>query len=99
MKKKDAIELLTKANNWRRERGENMPNTTELGEAIDFAINFMDGVQLDMEVNKVQIECPVCKETCYAQVISMDYAPFSDYFHECEHCGHMITESEWEEVK
>lgn len=99
MKKQEVINFLTQANKWRRGvEGVEQPNPKELGEAIDFAIQFMEKVNIDMEVKKVLIECPICKETCDAEVVSMDYEPFSEYIHECEFCGHMITESEWEEV-
>ena len=47
----------------------------------------------------VKIECPNCGEICEAKVEYVNWLPFADYTHECEHCGFMITESEWEKVQ
>lgn len=40
------------------------------------------------------IVCPSCLKECEATVEHT--APWWSYAHECEHCGLMITESEWE---
>ncbi len=45
----------------------------------------------------VIIECPECK--C-VQGASIELAiPFDIYIHECEKCGFIIMESDWNEVK
>lgn len=40
------------------------------------------------------ITCPECQRRCEA--IIERTLPFHTYVHECEHCGYIITESEWE---
>lgn len=42
-----------------------------------------------------RIVCPECLRNCEAEVIHTDL--WCVYVHECEHCGHIITESEWNE--
>lgn len=42
------------------------------------------------------IVCPICGTQQKAEVPFFGF--FCDYTHKCEHCGHIITESEWEEV-
>lgn len=46
-----------------------------------------------------KIICPNCGKVCDAEVETNEDAPFNSFVHECEHCGHMITESEWMEVE
>lgn len=43
------------------------------------------------------IRCPECNSRCEA--IVEQTLPFYTYVHECEHCGYIITESEWEPLK
>jgi len=40
-----------------------------------------------------KIICPGCGKHCQPSS-----HPVAWYRHECEHCGYVITESEWEEV-
>ncbi len=42
------------------------------------------------------IKCPECLMVCEAEVFREQ--PWFVYVHECEHCGYIITESDWEEV-
>ena len=46
----------------------------------------------------VTIKCLECDLICKAVVQWWDNIPFASYCHECEHCGHMITESEFEVI-
>jgi len=46
----------------------------------------------------VQIRCPECGKTCDA-VEDLSTWPWATLIHECEHCGYIIMESEWERVK
>lgn len=46
---------------------------------------------------KVKIKCPKCNKIQFAEVI--ESIPFYSYTHECEKCGYLITEREWEEIK
>lgn len=48
----------------------------------------------DSQFYKVKIKCPECGKICDAEV--ENHFPFASYVHECEHCGYMITESEWD---
>jgi len=41
MNKKEAIKILTQANEWRRGGEGDMPDPKELGLAIDFAVDYM----------------------------------------------------------
>lgn len=41
------------------------------------------------------IKCPECQ--CRCETIIDCSSPFN-FIHDCEHCGHVITESEWEAV-
>ena len=43
------------------------------------------------------IKCPECKVVQDAKVEHK--APWDVYIHECEECGHIIMESEWEKVE
>ena len=45
------------------------------------------------------IKCPECGTIQQAGVSFVPLIVWGDYVHECEHCGYIITESEWEEVK
>lgn len=47
----------------------------------------------------VKITCPNCGKICNAEVESNDDFPFNSYFHDCENCGFVITESEWDEIE
>lgn len=43
------------------------------------------------------IVCPECGKTCKATV---QYGPmFPIFIHDCEHCGYIIMESEWQLIK
>lgn len=99
MKKEEAIKILTEGNKWRRGSEIEMPNPKNLGLAIDYAIKFMQEVKTDIEITKVKIECPYCREICDAEVKDTEGAPFADYTHQCKYCCYLISESEWEEVK
>lgn len=99
MKKEEAVKILVEGNEWRRGGKGEMPNPTEFGLAIDYAVNFMQEAKIDIEITKVNIECPNCGETCDVKVVDVEGAPFADYTHQCEHCEYWITESEWEEIK
>jgi|WetSurMetagenome_2_1015567.scaffolds.fasta_scaffold235419_3 hypothetical protein len=46
----------------------------------------------------VKIKCPECGKICNAEIETNDF-PFAVYIHTCEHCGHIIQEDEWEEIK
>lgn len=46
----------------------------------------------------VTIICAECETVQPAQVESAEGFPFASYFKECEGCGYLITESEWNEV-
>ncbi|MDR0864979.1 MAG: ASCH domain-containing protein [Candidatus Symbiothrix sp.] len=47
-----------------------------------------------------EIVCPQCEKVClhdHTTGFGAD-TTFGNYCHECEHCGYMICESEWEDV-
>ena len=48
---------------------------------------------------KVKIVCPECEQICNAEITQFGNFPFANYIHVCEHCGYIILESEWEEIK
>ena len=54
---------------------------------------------MEQHKRSVKIECPECRQVCNAYIKWWDNFPFADYTHECEHCGYMIMESEFEEIK
>lgn len=45
-----------------------------------------------------RVKCPQCGQKQKAEVTRQEGDPFPIYFHECENCGYVIMESEWEEV-
>ena len=45
------------------------------------------------------IRCPECGTVQTAVVDFKDWMPFPAYVHFCEHCKHVILESEWEGVQ
>ena len=49
-------------------------------------------------IEEVTIECPECGFIQPA-VVNCNTAPFNTYIHDCKHCGYLIQESEWNEVK
>lgn len=50
-----------------------------------------------METHHIeQIECPECGVRNFGKVEHT--VPFYTYYHECYDCGHIIQESEWNEV-
>lgn len=49
-------------------------------------------------IEEVTIECPECGFIQPA-VVNCNTAPFNTYIHNCKHCGYLIQESEWNEVK
>ena len=49
-------------------------------------------------IEEVTIECPECGFIQPA-VVNCNTAPFNTYIHDCNHCGYLIQESEWNEVK
>lgn len=61
-------------------------------------IRTMNGREPEFCSDDVKIICPNCGKICEAKIEYVDGWPFADYTHECEHCGFMITESQWEEV-
>lgn len=49
-------------------------------------------------IEEVTIECPECGFIQPA-VVNCNTVPFNTYIHDCKHCGYLIQESEWNEVK
>lgn len=49
-------------------------------------------------IEEVTIECPECG-LIQPAVVNCNTAPFNTYIHDCKHCGYLIQESEWNEVK
>lgn len=49
------------------------------------------------EIYTEKIICPQCGKVCTAEVERS--FPWDLLAHECEHCGYMILESEWEKIK
>lgn len=52
----------------------------------------------DSHKQSVVIQCPDCGNLCNAIIEWWDNFPFASYVHKCEHCGYMITESEFNRV-
>ena len=50
------------------------------------------------KIEEVTIECPECG-TIQPAVVDCSTYPFNTYIHDCKHCGYLIQESEWNEVK
>jgi uncharacterized Zn finger protein len=50
-----------------------------------------------MEVKIVRIVCPQCGTAQTAKIELEYWMPWASYVHTCEKCGHIITESEWDE--
>lgn len=44
----------------------------------------------------VWLICPACRVHQPAEEVTYEGDPFPSYVHECEACGYLITESEWE---
>jgi DNA-directed RNA polymerase subunit RPC12/RpoP len=44
------------------------------------------------------IRCPECSTDQWALVEHEHNAPFASYVHDCQHCGHVILASEWNNV-
>src|SRR5688572_13214208 len=44
------------------------------------------------------IRCPECKADEWAMVEQGHEMPFPFYKHDCQNCGHVILESEWDKV-
>lgn len=44
-----------------------------------------------------RVRCPQCGQEQKAEVIRKEGDAFPIYIHECESCGYVIMESEWEE--
>lgn len=47
----------------------------------------------------VTIQCPECQEIQLATVEYVSDLPWEVYYHECRKCGHVILESEGNEVE
>lgn len=47
---------------------------------------------------KETIRCPKCSKMCKAIVEWDEDFPFASYVHNCEHCGYIIMESEWNRI-
>lgn len=45
------------------------------------------------------IICPVCDFEQISTVKKQPRLPFVTYIHECDACGYIITESEWQQVE
>jgi C4-type Zn-finger protein len=56
-------------------------------------------IEIEEKIEKVRILCPACGKVCDAVERYWDGFPWRSYVHYCEHCGYVITESEWERVK
>lgn len=52
----------------------------------------------DFHEQPVKIQCPNCGMICEAVIQWWDNFPFASYVHTCEHCGYIITESEFEVI-
>jgi uncharacterized Zn finger protein len=61
---------------------------------LQLAMNRVRGFSI---AHNERIKCPECMKNCEAEVVRAE--PWYVYVHECEHCGHIITESEWETIK
>lgn len=53
---------------------------------------------MGLRFRTVNIRCPCCGMVQETQVEWADKYPWPFYVQECEACGYVITESEWEEV-
>lgn len=60
--------------------------------------SFQNLVEAAVEMHTETIKCPKCERVQTAQVTRRAEDPFPVYLHECEQCGYVIMESEWEEV-
>lgn len=45
------------------------------------------------------IRCPNCDTVQSAVVVKYDQGIWPTYVHDCTKCGHVILESEWDEIK